>query len=104
MDDAQSRSLNLHELQSPNKQMGNIFQWLIAESSKNTFTYIDTFTLNDNYSHLLYVTVCVLTTPVTKGMNTVGILEFCESNKNYLTASRHKEVVSADLAKYSKSD
>ncbi len=56
MDDAKSKSLNLDELQSPNKQMGNIFQWLVAESSKNTFTYIDTFTLDDNYSHLLYVT------------------------------------------------
>lgn len=70
----------------------------------NTFTHIDTFVLDDNYSHLFYVIAIALTTLVSKGMNTVGVLEVYESNKNYLIARRHREVVSADLAKYRRSD
>ncbi len=45
-----------------------------------------------------------LTTPASKWANAVGVLKVYESNKNYLTAKRHRDVVSADLAKYRRSD
>jgi hypothetical protein len=80
-------------------------KWEISSKNRllilqtNTFLHIDTPTLDDNYSHLFYGMVMALTTPVSKWANAVGVLEVYESNKNYLTAKRHREVVSADLAK-----
>lgn len=71
---------------------------------KNTFLHIDTPILDDNYSHLFYGMAMALTTPVSKWASAVGVLKVYESNKNYLTAKRHRDVVSADLAKYRRSD
>ncbi len=71
----------------------------MLDLQKNTFLHIDTPVLDDNYSHLFYGMAMLLTTPVSKGANAVGVLAVYESNKNYLTAKRHREVVSADLAK-----